>query len=76
MVSILALGIVREPTVWGVITSKYSCTHDIERANVRGGGGRWQGGSIREIYAWYKEQQQAPGACGHAWGPQDVLDLE
>ena len=24
---ILALGIVREPTVWGFITSHYSCTH-------------------------------------------------
>ena len=26
---ILALSIVREPTVWGCMTSKYSCTHDI-----------------------------------------------
>ena len=29
---ILALGIVREPTFWEFITSKYSCTHDIGRA--------------------------------------------
>ena len=26
---ILALGIVREPTVWGFMESKYSCTRDI-----------------------------------------------
>ena len=26
---ILALGIVREPTVWGFITSEYPGTHDI-----------------------------------------------
>ena len=26
---IIALGIVREPTVWGFMTSKYSCTYDI-----------------------------------------------
>ena len=26
---ILALGIVREPTVWGFMTSKYPGTHDI-----------------------------------------------
>ena len=29
---ISALGIVREPTVLGFMTSKYSCTHDIGRA--------------------------------------------
>ena len=28
---ILALGIVRAPTVWGFMTSKYSCTHNIGR---------------------------------------------
>ena len=29
---ILALGIIREPTIWGFITSKYPGTHDIGRA--------------------------------------------
>ena len=31
---ILALGIVREPTLWGLMTSKYPCTHDIGWADV------------------------------------------
>ena len=31
---ILALGIVREPTVWGFITSKYPGVHDIGRADT------------------------------------------
>ena len=31
---ILALGIVREPTVWGCITSKYPGIHDIGRATI------------------------------------------
>ena len=31
---ILALGIVREPTVWRFMTSKYFCTHDIGRATI------------------------------------------
>ena len=31
---ILALGIIREPTVWGFMISKYSCTHDIGWASV------------------------------------------
>ena len=31
---ILALGIVREPTVWGVFTSQYPNIHDIGRANT------------------------------------------
>ena len=35
---ILALGIVREPTVWGFITSEYPGTHDIGLPNVRLGG--------------------------------------
>ena len=26
-----ALGIVREPTIWGFMTSRYACTHDIGR---------------------------------------------
>ena len=30
---ILALGIVRKPTVWGIITSKYPGTHDIGLPN-------------------------------------------
>ena len=29
---ILALGIVREPTIWVVITSKYPGIHDINRS--------------------------------------------
>ena len=31
---ILALGIVREPTIWGFITSQYPNIHDIGRANT------------------------------------------
>ena len=31
---ILALGIVREPTVWVFITSKYPGTHDIGLPNI------------------------------------------
>ena len=31
---ILALGIVREPTLWGFITSQYPGIHDIGLANV------------------------------------------
>ena len=31
---ILALSIVREPTIWGFITSKYSGTHDIGLPNI------------------------------------------
>ena len=33
---IQALGIVREPKVWGFITSKYLGTHDIGLPSVRG----------------------------------------
>ena len=38
---ILTLGIVREPTVWGFITSKYSCTHGIGPARIRRATWRW-----------------------------------
>ena len=31
---LLALSVVREPTVWGFITSKYSCTKDIGRTSL------------------------------------------
>ena len=30
---LLALGIVREPTVWEFMTTKYYCAHDIGRAS-------------------------------------------
>ena len=47
---ILALGIVREPTVWGFITSKYSCTRDIGWATkgdvTHSAGGTLSGGPI------------------------------
>ena len=35
---ILALGIVREPTVWGFITSKYPGIHDIGLPTIIAGG--------------------------------------
>ena len=33
---ILALGIVREPVLWGFMASKHSCTHDIGWADMPG----------------------------------------
>ena len=47
---IIALGIVRNPTIWGLITPKYSCTHDIAGLVLTLMGdraGRWREASRR-----------------------------
>ena len=49
---ILALGIVREPTVWDFITSTYPGIHDIDWASVSGASGvvaaRYGGVHVRQ----------------------------
>ena len=48
---ILALGIVREPTVWVLITSKYPGIHDIGLPIVRHAGGGYMvtGGGVPSL---------------------------
>ena len=48
---IIAPGIVREPTIWGFITSEYPGIHDIGRANILSVGGLHGGGGCREAIA-------------------------
>ena len=57
---ILALGIVREPTVWVFITSKYSGIHDITL-------GHSFEGSDRDL-GTYEQGARARDVKGTAWG--------
>ena len=44
-----ALGIVREPTIWVCMTSKYSCTHDISLGGYYLGAARGHGGGTAPL---------------------------
>ena len=77
---LLALGIVREPTVWGFITSKYPGIHDIGLPTHRPAGMKIRSidSEIRGMSLWGAMSKEARKVGQHvnAWAPYAVLWTE